>query len=268
MTLWPDRPLLLMGSCFSDNIGAKMQEASWRGVCVNPCGTLYNPASIATLLQLAMGGTEGRRRAVESSLTLRDSAWVSWLFSSRISGATSEEAAERCMEALDTLRKALEQSQALIITLGTAYVYYRDGRVVANCHKYPEREFTRRCLSVGDCRTILSDILQKLKDFNPELKVIITVSPVRHLRDGFVGNSRSKATLLLSIETEYFPAYEILNDDLRDYRFYADDLLHPSQAGISYIWEKFMETYISDEGKEMIREGKKRYRRGAHRKLI
>ncbi len=274
LPLDPHKPICLIGSCFSDNIGAKMAEAGWEA-CVNPCGVIYNPASIARILKLAISSEDIRKAAVSRSLTKRDGRWASWLFSGHFGGDTEQQAVESCLNALDNLREVLKSSGALIITLGTSYVYSREGEVVNNCHKYPEWEFSRRRMKVEECVALLKYLLIQLHSFNPDLRVIFTVSPVRHLRDGFAGNSRSKATLLLAVgaleETdsgmEYFPAYEIMNDDLRDYRFYADDLLHPSAQGVKYIWEKFMETYITPEGEEFLKNGLKESKRRAHRNI-
>lgn len=275
------KPVTLIGSCFSDNIGKKMQMAGWEAV-INPCGVLYNPHSISRIISLAAGITTPLENFVKEdvaeSITERDGKYVSWLFSSAISGSSREECIDNCLNALISLREAVAESGTVIITLGTAWVYYRGLNVVSNCHKYPEKEFERQRLSVSDCFNSLLQIWNHLQEINPEARVIFTVSPVRHLRDGFEGNSRSKATLLLAVDDvmrsclthdiDYFPAFEILTDDLRDYRFYADDLLHPSQQGIDYIWEKFCDTYLSEEAKATLKERGAAIRRASHKPLL
>lgn len=269
----PDSPAVLIGSCFSDNIGSRMLECGWEA-CVNPCGVLYNPLSIARILILALAPAEEREKEVRRSLTLRDGATASWLFSGRFASASAAETERRCLEGLENLSAALETAGVLVITLGTAYVYFREGDAVSNCHKYPEKEFVRRRLDPHECAEALRPALSEIHRRYPALKIILTVSPVRHLRDGFEGNSRSKATLLLAAEQlldrhiAYFPAFEILTDDLRDYRFYADDLLHPSPAGIAYIWEKFTDTYLDNASRETLRRGLRQQKNAHHRKII
>ena len=275
------KPVTLIGSCFSDNIGKKMQQAGWEAY-VNPCGVLYNPGSISHVISLAAELSTQLENFVKdevaASITGRDGKYVSWLFSSAISGSSPDECIHSCLRSLLTLRETVAESGTVIITLGTAWVYYRGTDVVSNCHKYPEKEFERRRLSVTDCFNCLLQIWNHLQDINPSLKVIFTVSPVRHLRDGFEGNARSKATLMLAVDEvmqsclthniDYFPAFEILTDDLRDYRFYADDLLHPSQQGIDYIWDKFCDTYLSEQSKALLKERGAAIRRASHKPLL
>lgn len=269
----PAIPAVLVGSCFSDNIGSRMLECGWEA-CVNPCGVLYNPLSISRILSLALATEEERIKEVRRSLTRRDDAVASWLFSGRFASSSATETEHRCLEGLENLSSALRSAGVLVITLGTAYVYFRNGEAVSNCHKYPEKEFTRRRLDPHECAAALRLALEEIHRRYPALRIILTVSPVRHLRDGFEGNSRSKAVLLLAAEElldrhiTYFPAFEILTDDLRDYRFYADDLLHPSAAGIEYIWKKFTCTYLDNASRETLRRGLKQQRNANHRKII
>ena len=271
----PRHNICLIGSCFSENIGQKMTESGWNA-CINPCGVIYNPASIERLISLAIEDDKAKHRIIQESLTTRDGRWASWLFSGHFGGATKEEAEVSCLEALNRLKVAIETSMAIIITLGTAHVYYRAGEIVNNCHKYPEKEFSRQRLSVDKCKEILGKQIDILHTYNRNLRVIYTVSPVRHLRDGFEGNNCSKATLILALneiiesgkEAEYFPAYEILMDDLRDYRFYADDLLHPSSQGIEYIWEKFKNTYLSQDDIDYLKVGLSKYKASQHKEIF
>ncbi len=262
--------IVLLGSCFSDNIGGMLATYGC-DVTINPVGVVYNPASLAKIVELAYRLNSESIGAEEMKMVARDGKMASLYFASVVNGATEEELYARICEALTSLADALKRSETLIVTLGTAYVYSHQGEVVTNCHKLPEREFERRRLSVAECESMLEAMeanLTRLRDGVP-MRVIYTVSPVRHLRDGFAENSRSKATLMLAVgEREYFPAYEILTDDLRDYRYYADDLLHPSRQGIEYIWEKFSETYFDSSTRQELQRRMKLLRQANHRPLI
>ncbi|MDE7160758.1 MAG: GSCFA domain-containing protein [Muribaculaceae bacterium] len=269
--LTPERPMVLMGSCFSDNIGTRATQAGWE-VYVNPCGTLFNPFSIARVVRLAC--TQDRQD-MERRLFEHDGRWRSWDFSTLFSAPERRDCNERCCEALGRLREGLARAQAIIVTLGTAWIYrLADGEAVANCHKMPDRNFMRSLGSVEEITDALTRLSDNVRRFNPDIRIIFTLSPVRHLRDGMAGNSLSKSTLRLSIaEMEkrgclYFPAFEIMTDDLRDYRFYADDLLHPSQAGVEYIWEKFTAQYLDEEGFRLLAKKEAEARRTRHRPLL
>lgn len=270
----PERPVTLIGSCFSDNIGNRAAEAGWN-VCVNPCGTLFNPLSIARVITLACMEGDVAACHIARRLFLHDGRWRNWDFSTLFSDTSQEACTGQCRRAVETLRESLQTSQAVIITLGTAWIYrLHTGEPVANCHKMPENTFSRSLASVEDIVHTLSDMEETLLALNPELKIIYTLSPVRHLRDGMEGNSLSKATLRLAIHkmekrgSGYFPSFEILTDDLRDYRFYADDLLHPSRAGIEYIWEKFTLRYLDDKGLDVLKHMESAMRRSRHRPLL
>ncbi len=268
--LSPEHPLALIGSCFSDDIGARAEAAGWE-VTANPCGTLFNPFSIARAVTLACSDDDSElaRRLFE-----HDGRWRSWDFSTLFSAAQKEDCLTLCARAAQKLRRAISVSQCLIVTLGTAWIYrLADGEPVANCHKMPEKHFTRSLAGVDETVEVLSEMAREVKGLNPDIKIILTLSPVRHLRDGMAGNSLSKATLRLAIhEMErrgslYFPAFEILTDDLRDYRFYADDLLHPSSAGIEYIWQKFTTQYLTDDALRLLARKEAEARRARHRPL-
>lgn len=269
--LTPEKPLLLMGSCFSDNIGARATEAGWE-TYANPCGTLFNPFSIARAVNLAC--TEDREE-FDRRLFFHDSRWRSWDFSTLFSDPEREECRIRCMDALCRLRHGLMHSQALVVTLGTAWIYrLADGEPVTNCHKMPEQTFIRSLAGVEETLNVLTEMIETVRRVNPDMTIIFTVSPVRHLRDGMAGNSLSKSVLRLAIaemeqrRCHYFPAFEIMTDDLRDYRFYADDLLHPSPAGVEYIWEKFTLQYLSEEGLRILKRKEADARRSRHRPLL
>jgi hypothetical protein len=201
--------------------------------------------------------------------------WFSWDFSTLFSSPRREEAERRTAEGMVALKERVADSGALLVTFGTAWIYeLEDGMVVANCHKRPAKMFRRRLMGVDEITGLWSPLIERLKALNPGIKIIFTVSPVRHLADGFAGNLRSKARLILACEElsrlpgcDYFPAYEILTDDLRDYRFYADDLLHPTEFAADYIMEKFIATYVPEEEFPHLQQGIKEYKRLNHRNL-
>lgn len=269
----PREGAVLLGSCFSAEIGGRMQRALWEA-CVNPCGALYNPATIAQIITLALADRESQIQAIDTAMFEKDGVFLSFLFDTTVHAADCEEYRNKALGVLDTLRDTLNSSGVLIITLGTSYIYRHRGLdiTVTNCHKFPAATFERRLLGIDEITSSLRDAITLL----PHKRIIITVSPVRHLADGFHGNAISKAQLLMSAEilaqeralTEYFPAYEILLDDLRDYRFYASDLAHPSAEAADYIWELFKHTYLDKDGLKRVAEGEKLYARLQHRPLI
>ncbi len=255
--------LLLLGSCFSDHIAAKLQEHYFQ-VTANPFGTLYNPLSIANALSLAAAGQLPE--------------WVEWggLYHSMyhhgsFSRPTAEQTAAAVGESMQVLRKAFEEAQVVIITFGTAWVYEYEGQVVANCHKMPADRFQRRRLTVEE----IVEVWQPIVEAHKEKHFLFTVSPIRHIKDGLHENQLSKAVLLMAIDrlqalirptieiqtttekqtpaqtkpiaqVDYFPSYEIVQDELRDYRFYAEDMVHPSGVAVEYVWEWFGKTYFSE----------------------
>lgn len=266
-------PLLLMGSCFAENMGARLTDEKFR-VDSNPFGTLYNPASIADALRRLMRPTP----LTASDLFEHEGAYHSFAYHSRFSAPTEEQALRQMNERLRQSAAGLDQATRLILTWGTAYVYRlkSDGRIVANCHKRPEREFVRERLTVGSIVAEWRTLLAELWSQCPELKLICTVSPIRHWKDGAHGNQLSKATLLLALDAlqaefperiSYFPAYEILMDELRDYRFYADDMLHPSPLAVDYIAECFGRTFFDRETQAIRKEWEEIGKAIAHRPL-
>lgn len=275
--LSPERLVIMAGSCFSDNIGAKMRSSGWP-VCVNPCGVIYNPVSMGVLFQLALTHRSVRREIISAGLTRREGKYVSWLMSSVAQGSTPEECVDSVCERIDILEENLEKADAMVLTFGTSDVWLlaSTDRAVGNCHKHPSSEFEKRRCDVGEIVALWKGIIRAVRERNPELKVIFTVSPRRYLSDGFAENTRQKAVLILSCErlcrelenTVYFPAYEIMNDDLRDYRFYASDLLHPSEQAVEYIWEKFVEAFLDEEERKKLAEMEKENKRLSHRPII
>ena len=301
-TLTPRRPVVMLGSCFSDNIASKMRDAIWDAV--NPLGTLYNPVSIASSLETFLFSEDFEKRFGESLFQDSQGKWRSFFGDFRFAGNIREESFEKALAAKEELQSKLSKADALFITFGTSICYAlcpecNEGieskgcydriepnptptrsdlisATVANCHKLPASRFEKYRLSIEDIAEIWIPICKRLKESFPQLRIVFTVSPVRHLKDGFVANNRSKSILLLAIEDicnrlnfcSYFPAYEILNDDLRDYRFYASDMAHPSEQAVDYIWEIFKKTYLDSEGMNLIKEGEKIMRMKNHRPLI
>lgn len=279
IVLNPEQSVTLLGSCFSDNIGARMRASLW-DACSNPCGSLYNPVSIMTMLAALSLPEESCDALLEQSVVMRDDIWVSWLFDSEFARLTERECMEACRAGLANLRDALRRSQVLIVTLGTAYIHtlVDSGATVSNCHKFPASMFVRKMIDVSDTAGVCAEIVNLARKVNPRLKIIFTISPVRHLKEGMHGNNLSKSTLMLGVEelikqapgldVVYFPAYELLMDDLRDYRFYDADLLHPSKEAVEYIWEVFRETYLDEAGNKVLNEGEALNRRVNHRHIV
>ncbi|MCM1475292.1 MAG: GSCFA domain-containing protein [Muribaculaceae bacterium] len=272
----PTERTLLLGSCFAQEMGSRMRASFWPAV-VNPLGVLFNPESIANAVAIALAGEGAHLHEAANSVFAHGSSWVSWLCDSSVSAQSRDVCIRRVIEALKNLEDALRVSSAIVITLGTAFVYrLESGRVVANCHKQPARLFRRERLSVGQVAAHLDSILDRIDNHNPTAKVIFTVSPVRHIGDGLPENMLSKSTLRLAVDevcrrwesAVYFPAYELLCDDLRDYRFYARDMVHPSDAAADYIWEKFQETFLSEDSRRIVDKGRKLRTRLNHRPLF
>lgn len=244
--------LITMGSCFSDNIGQRMKSAFF-SVDVNPFGVLFNPISIKNSLEILVNN----RLFSEDDLFKHGSLWSSFSHSTLFASANKAECLNNINQRIEATAIHLRQADFLLITFGTAWVYELSttGEVVSNCHKLPANNFVRKRLTIDEIVTTYSDILKELHKLNPELQVIFTVSPIRHWKDGAHENNLSKSILLMAIELikeqydfiDYFPAYEIQMDELRDYRFYASDMLHPSETAIDYIWEKFSQAYFSAE---------------------
>jgi hypothetical protein len=247
--------ILLLGSCFADNIGAKFEEHYFQ-TTINPFGTLYNPASIAKAV-LDMGyGPSGM------GLVEHNGLWHSMMHHGSYSGVDKKEVIARCEESRIQMREALQQASVVIVTFGTAWVYEYEGEVVANCHKLPANRFVRRRLTVNE----IVDMWQPIIASMPDKHWIFTVSPIRHIKDGLHENQVSKAILLQAVDRltsiqsnnlmgskSYFPSYEIMLDELRDYRFYAEDMVHPSAVAVDYIWQRFVETYMTTDTQQEMR---------------
>ena len=270
----PQKPVVLVGSCFSANIASRMKRHLWKAV--TPLGTLYNPVSIFQALDMLLDEERGTER-FENSLFQYSGLWHSYEFDSSFSSVKREDCISEFLMRKKELSEALSEGAPLIVTFGTSIVYYLtdNGNPVGNCHKLSAKKFFTQRISETEILTFADSLTGKLRQRFPELKIIYTVSPVRHIKDGFIRNSRSKAVLLLAVEEivekdencHYFPAFEILNDDLRDYRFYATDLVHPSEEAVDYIWDIFTRTYLDCEGMAIIKEGEKIYKANNHRPM-
>lgn len=242
--------LLLVGSCFSENIGAKLSYYKFRGL-QNPFGILFHPLAIEKLIQKAAAQEKFNERDIFHA----NEQWHCFDTHSCLSNPSKEKIIDDLNTALDQTGKQLKVARHIIITLGTAWVYRNrdNNEIVANCHKVPQSNFTKELLSVDEVKESLKRIITSIQSINSSAQFIFTVSPVRHLKDGFVENQLSKSHLIAAVHhmldkdrISYFPSYEIMMDELRDYRFYAKDMIHPNEMAIDYIWEKFNDVWIND----------------------
>ncbi len=250
-------PMLLMGSCFADNVGEYLRKAKFE-IEINPFGTLYNPESIANALDRLISGREYRPEDLQRSGKI----WYSYHHHGKFSSTSAEQTLRNINNSLERASAMLKRCERLILTFGTAYVYRlaSTGETVANCHKQPAYLFERTLLSVDEIVTRWEKLLQRLAIHAPQCKIVFTISPIRHMSDGAHNNQLSKSTLLLAADRlckshselcDYFPAYEIVLDELRDYRFYADDMAHPSPQAVAYIYEKLCDTYFTDHTRDI-----------------
>lgn len=249
--------ILMLGSCFTENIGEKLTYFKF-DADVNPCGIVYNPSSAARVLEILLEG----KPFTEDELMQHDGKWLSLMHHGCFSSSQRDTCLFQINERLTRAAERLKNTDLLVITFGTAWVfrYKRDGRIVSNCHKIPASEFERFRLEPGEIVTEYTALIHRLRKVNPSLRVIFTVSPIRHWKDGAHGNQLSKSVLLLAIDSlvhrlekvHYFPAYELVMDELRDYRFYAEDLLHVSPVTVEYIWERFRDTYMGKDTFELM----------------
>lgn len=247
-----DSHCLFIGSCFAENIGNKLAETKI-STCVNPTGILYNPLSIQRSIHKAISG----KLYDETDIFLANGQWNCYDFHSRFSCNDKNKCIENLNFASALLKKQIEAASIIFVTFGTSFVYElaETSEIVCNCHKQPEKTFHRRLLHSSEIVECWKECIAEIKSINSNVKLVFTVSPIRHWRDGAHQNQVSKANLHIAInelnetfpETAYFPAYEIMMDELRDYRFYADDMVHPSKVAVDYIWERFAETYFTQE---------------------
>jgi hypothetical protein len=247
------------GSCFTENIGKKMEDLLFP-VRVNPFGVVYNPLSVMNGLGILLDGEEFG----DDELEFHNELCFSWDHHGSFSDPVKDNCLKKINKEIKLSAKHLKQTGILLVTFGTAWIYRlkKTGQIVANCHKVPANEFDRIMLTTEDIVASWSPFIAELLKKQKELKIIFTVSPVRHWKEGAHGNQLSKSVLLLAIDelcrnypqnTGYFPAYELLLDDLRDYRFYNEDMLHPNPQAVDYIWNAFENTYFDRETREINR---------------
>jgi lysophospholipase L1-like esterase len=262
--------ILLLGSCFSENIGNKLSYFKFQSK-QNPFGILFHPKAIENLISRAIK----EELYTEKELTFNNERWHCLDAHSSLSAADKNVLLKNLNSALIHTKKQLKEATHVFITLGTSWVYrYSEtNAIVANCHKIPQKEFSKELLSVAEVSKILEQLIALFKSINKTISVTFTVSPVRHLKDGFIENTRSKAHLIAAIHTVinsenntyYFPSYEIVMDELREYRFYNEDMLHPNTTAINYIWEKFVFSWFSREAQDTMQEVETVQRRISHR---
>ncbi|WP_067151149.1 GSCFA domain-containing protein [Pseudotamlana agarivorans] len=249
--------VFLVGSCFSENIGDKLAYFKFQTE-QNPFGILFHPLAIKTLISRAIS----KEHYTDADVVFHNEQWHGFDAHSKLSNVSKEQLLQTLNTRLKETYNDLKSASHLVITLGTAWVYrYNEtNQVVANCHKIPQKQFSKSLLSVQEICEVLKSIEAQVRGLNEEISIIYTVSPVRHLKDGFVENNRSKAHLTSAIHqlleekaslkqsnSFYFPSYEIMMDELRDYRFYAEDMVHPNALAVQYIWNTFASNWISNE---------------------
>lgn len=243
--------IISIGSCFAENMGEKFEYFKFQNT-VNPFGIIFNPISIEKLIHRAINKIE----FTESDIFFHNERWHCFEVHSDLSTSSSELLLANLNKVLHSFRSQIQEATHLIFTYGTSWVYRNkvSNEIVANCHKVAQNQFDKEILSVQTIEKAIQNTIDLVKKINPNCNFIFTISPVRHIKDGFVENQRSKAHLITALHSinfelptsSYFPSYEILMDELRDYRFYADDMLHPSQIAIDYIWIKFFENYVDE----------------------
>ena len=250
--------MTLLGSCFAEHIAQKLNYFKFSNLS-NPFGVLFHPIAIENLLKRSLSGPD----YTADEVFCHNEIWQCYDAHSDMNHITEEGIVENLNRSLADTDQQINKSTHIIITLGTAWVYrhLQTDHIVANCHKIPQREFSKELLSVKKVIKSLEQITEHLSTANPDVVILFTVSPVRHLKDGFVENSQSKSHLITAIhqvvdkkQIFYFPAYEIMMDELRDYRFYGRDMVHPNEVAIDFIWERFKEVWVSDSVYAVMKE--------------
>ncbi|MFW5699978.1 MAG: GSCFA domain-containing protein [Bacteroidota bacterium] len=262
--------LMAMGSCFVENIGALLMGYKFN-LLLNPFGVLYNPLSIAQSIHHLLE----EKKVTEEDLFSINNLWSNYAFHSRFSSPIKSEALEKMQETTVAAARRIREADILIITFGTAWVYrLKDTKtVVANCHKVPAKAFHHQLATSNEIVVAMKEALGKLRSVNPGIKFIFTVSPIRHWKDGPVNNQLSKSTLFVALHyllsemdnVYYFPSYEIMLDDLRDYRFYEADMIHPNEQAIDYIWQKFSHVFFNSNTQSLMKEVQKIRQAASHR---
>ncbi|HLO72465.1 MAG TPA: GSCFA domain-containing protein [Flavobacterium sp.] len=244
--------IVLLGSCFAENMGEKFEYFKFQTV-VNPFGIIFNPVSLSRIIEKSIQ----KDYFTENDIFFHNELWHCFDVHSELSNPDKNNFLISLNKLIDATHLQLKDATHIITTLGTSWVYrnVETDKIVANCHKVSQKQFTKELLSLEIIQQSIESIFFNISVINPNCKFIYTVSPVRHIKDGFVENTLSKAHLIAAIHqkigaktqnTNYFPAYEIMMDELRDYRFYTEDMLHPNQIAIDYIWIKFFENYIQE----------------------
>lgn len=262
--------MVVIGSCFAENIGKRLKESGFKA-SVNPFGVVFNPVSVYQSLRRLMEG----RRFEQNELFEHQGLFHSFSHHSSFSGENAQTTLNQMNQAFDAASDHLKKTNRLMITFGTAWLYtlVSNNQVVANCHKVPASDFNRSRLSVEEIATDFKHLFSMLFQQNPALKILLTVSPIRHLKDGIHENTLSKSILHLAVEQlcsfdsriVYFPSYELMMDDLRDYRFYADDYMHPTDMAQQYIWEHFCSSCMDHTTIEKVKQIRQIHRAMAHR---
>ena len=251
--------IVSLGSCFAVNIGQKFEYFKFRN-STNPFGILFHPVVLEKFIRFSVDG----KQLTEADIVQHNGIWHCFDAHSDLSHHDKKVVLQKLNKAVTETLIKLKEASHIIITLGTAWVYRYNStnELVANCHKVPQKEFTKELLPVDAIQNSIHNIIEMLSEVNKHIKIIFTVSPVRHIKDGFIENQWSKSNLISALHqtinnkrqtVSYFPSYEIMMDELRDYRFYAADMIHPSQVAIDYIWERFSEAYITAETQETMK---------------
>jgi len=254
-----DSKILMLGSCFVENIGDKLEYFKFQNIR-NPFGILFHPLAIESFITSVVN----EKLYVEDDLFFHNEQWQTYEAHSKLSAVSKDAVLETLNSQIQHTHGSLKDATHLIITLGTSWVYrhLETDTIVANCHKVPQKKFLKELLTVDEIVESIDGFFSLLKTLNPRLTVIFTVSPVRHLKDGFIENQQSKSHLIAAIhqlieprkQVYYFPSYEIMMDELRDYRFYNEDMIHPNITAINYIWKKFEDVWISKNSKQTMSE--------------
>jgi len=262
--------LMLLGSCFSENIGGKFEYFKFQSE-INPFGILFHPVALENLITRSIN----QDFYTEDELIYHNEIWSCFDAHSKLNSVLKDDLLSKLNEQIELMHQQINASTHIIITLGTAWVYryIATDKIVANCHKIPQKQFQKELLSINDIVASLENIIALIRSLNPKVNFIFTVSPVRHLKDGFVENNRSKAHLLSAIHQTveprkqlfYFPSYEIMMDELRDYRFYNQDMIHPNDVAVEYIWEKFKAVWLTEDAIDISQKVANIQTKKAHR---
>lgn len=247
--------VVLLGSCFSDSMTSQFQSAGFNTLS-NPFGTLFHPIAIANTIKASL------TNSTDINLLERDGIFFSWDSGSKIHAYSQEELKSKVVKARVELKNQLKEAKLLVVTFGTAWGYINSklNKIVGSCHKQPFEVFEKELSSSDETLKAWADLIKEIQTVNPSIQIVCTVSPIRHKKDGLIENNRSKARLIelshsiIGHNVSYFPSYEILIDELRDYRFYTKDLVHPNDDGIEYIWGKLKKYLFNDETNALISE--------------